>query len=79
MLDLALRPPGWPLGQCLRDRLAYRVHLGSFLTVGAAWIAHSSLTDDLDQIDRIFLRLNLLFPLSVAVSRSPARNVGDAC
>jgi hypothetical protein len=59
------------VGRFLPDGLAYRVHLGSFLTVGAAWIAHSSLSDDLDHIDRIVLRLNLLFPLSVAVSRSP--------
>jgi uncharacterized membrane protein len=54
------------------------VYLVSFLTIGAAWIAHNSLTDDLDHVDRIFLRLNLLFLLSVAFLPFPTQLVGDA-
>ena len=78
VLDLALRPPGSPLEQFLRDWPAYFVYLVSFLTIGAAWIGHNSLTDDLDHVDRIFLRLNLLFLLSVAFLPFPTRLVGDA-
>ena len=78
VLDLALRPPGSPLEQFLRDWPAYFVYLVSFLTIGAAWIAHTSLTDDLDHVDRIFLRLNLLFLLSVSFLPFPTRLVGDA-
>jgi hypothetical protein len=50
------------VGRFLPDGLAYRVHLGSFLTVGAAWIAHWSLTDDLDQIDRMLPALESALP-----------------
>ena len=78
VLDLALRPPGSPLEQFLRDWPSYLVYLVSFLTIGAAWIAHNSLTDDLDHVDRIFLRLNLLFLLSVSFLPFPTRIVGDA-
>ena len=78
VLDLALRPPGSPLEQFLRDWPSYLVYLVSFLTIGAAWIAHNSLTGDLDHIDRIFLRLNLLFLLSVSFLPFPTRIVGDA-
>ena len=78
VLDLALRPPGSPLKQFLRDWPAYLVYLVSFLTIGAAWIAHNSLTDDLDHVDRIFLPLNLLFLLSVSFLPFPTRLVGDA-
>ncbi len=78
VLDLALRPPGSPLEQFLRDWPSYLAYLISFLTIGAAWISHNSLTDDLDHVDRIFLRLNLLFLLSVAFLPYPTRIVGDA-
>jgi len=78
VLDLALRPPGSPLEQFLRDWPAYLVYLVSFLTIGAAWVAHNSLTDDLDHVDRVFLRLNLLFLLTVSFLPFPTRIVGDA-
>lgn len=78
VLDLALRPPGSPLEQFLRDWPAYLVYLVSFLTIGAAWIAHNSLTDDLDHVDRIFLRLNLHFLLTVSFLPFPTRIVGEA-
>ena len=78
VLDLALRPPGSPLEQFLRGWPSYFVYLVSFLTIGAAWIAHTSLTDDLDHVDRIFLRLNLLFLLSIAFLPFPTRLLGEA-
>ena len=75
VLELAVRPPGSPLEQFLRGWPSYFVYLISFLTIGAAWLAHNSLTDDLDHVDRIFLRLNLLFLLSVAFLPFPTRLV----
>ncbi len=78
VLDLALRPPGSALEQFLRGWPSYFVYLVSFLTIGAAWIAHTSLTDDLDHVDRIFLRLNLLFLLSIAFLPFPTRLLGEA-
>ena len=78
VLDLAIRPPGSPIEQFLRDWPAYLVYLVSFLTIGAAWLAHNSLTDDLDHVDGIFLRLNLLFLLTVSFLPFPTRLVGEA-
>lgn len=70
VVDLALRPPGSPLHQFLAAWPAYLAYLVSFLTIGSAWVAHNALTDDLDRVDRIFLRLNLVF-LMVVVSPVP--------
>jgi uncharacterized membrane protein len=78
VVDLALRPPGSPLHQFLAAWPAYLAYLVSFLTIGSGWIAHNALTDGLEQVDRIFLRLNLLFLLFVAFLPFPTRLVGDA-
>ena len=76
--DLALRPPGSPLHQFLAAWPAYLAYLVSFLTIGSAWVAHNALTDDLDHVDRIFLRLNLLFLMFVVFLPFPTHLVGDA-
>jgi len=78
VVDLALRPPGSPLRQFLQAWPSYLAYLISFLTIGGAWIAHSGLTDSLERVDRIFLRLNLLFLMLIAVLPFPTRLVGDA-
>ena len=66
VLDIAVHPPGTPLEQVLHAWPAYVAYVVSFLTIGAAWLAHTALTDRLAQSDSIFLRLNLLFLLVVA-------------
>ena len=76
--DLALRPPGTPLHQFLAAWPAYLAYLVSFLTIGSGWIAHNALTDGLDHVDRIFLRLNLLFLLFVGFLPYPTHLVGEA-
>ena len=78
VLDVAIRPPGSPVHQFLRGWPSYLAYLVSFLTIGGAWIAHHSLTDSLDRVDRIFLRLNLLFLLAVSLLPFPTRLVADA-
>jgi uncharacterized membrane protein len=78
VLNLALRPPGSPWDQFLRAWPSYLVYVVSFLTIGGAWIAHNGLTEDLDHVDRIFLRLNILFLLTISFLPFPTRLVGDA-
>jgi uncharacterized membrane protein len=78
VVDLMVRPPGSPLHQFLAAWPAYLAYLVSFLTIGSGWIAHNALTDSLNQVDRIFLRLNLLFLMLVAFLPFPTRLVGDS-
>jgi uncharacterized membrane protein len=63
--DLALHPPGTPLQQVIHAWPAYLAYLTSFLTIGGAWLLHTALTEQLAQIDQLFLRLNLLVLLAV--------------
>ncbi len=78
VLDLAVRPPGTPLEQFWRAWPSYLAYVVSFLTIGAAWIAHNALTDRLDRADTILLRLNLLFLLCVSFLPFPTRLVADS-
>ncbi len=78
VLDLAVRPPGSPLEQFWRGWPSYLGYVVSFLTIGAAWIAHNALTDRLDRADTILLRLNLLFLLTVSFLPFPTRLVADS-
>jgi uncharacterized membrane protein len=78
VLDLALRPPGSPLKQFLEGWPTYLAYVVSFLTIGAAWIAHNALTDRLERVDTVLLRLNLLFLLLVAFLPYPTRLVATS-
>ena len=78
VLDIAVHPPGTPLQQVLRAWPAYLAYLVSFLTIGATWLAHTSLTDRLTRSDPIFLQINLLVLLVVAFLPFPTRLVADA-
>ena len=78
VLDIAVHPPGSPLEQVLHAWPAYVAYVVSFLTIGAAWLAHTALTDWLVRSDSIFLRLNLLGLLVVAFLPFPTRLVADA-
>jgi uncharacterized membrane protein len=66
VLDIAVRPPGTPTQEFLHGWPSYVAYLVSFFTIGAAWLAHHGLTDELDKVDPLFLRLNLLFLLAIA-------------
>lgn len=78
VLDIALRPPGTPLEEFLNAWPSYLAYVISFLTIGAAWIGHHALSDRLDRVDVILLRLNLLLLLVVAFLPFPTRLVADA-
>jgi uncharacterized membrane protein len=78
VLDLSLRPPGSPLKQFLEAWPSYLAYVVSFLTIGSAWIDHNALTDRLERVDTVLLRLNLLFLLLVAFLPFPTRLVAES-
>ena len=78
VLDIALHPPGTPLQQLLHAWPAYLAYVVSFLTIGAAWLAHTTLTDRLARTDPLFLRLNLLLLLVVVFLPFPTGLVAEA-
>ena len=78
VVDIALHPPGTPLQQTLNAWPAYLAYVTSFLTIGGAWLLHTALTDQLAQIDQLFLRLNLLLLLVVVLLPFPTRLIAEA-
>jgi TMEM175 potassium channel family protein len=78
VLDIALHPPGTAFEQLLHAWPAYLGYLISFLTIGAAWLAHSALTDRLTRADSLLLRINLLLLLVVAFLPFPTKLIADA-
>ena len=49
----------------------------SFASVGAVWIAHSTITDHLERVDSVLLRLNLLLLFFVSVLPFPTRMLAE--
>jgi uncharacterized membrane protein len=78
VLDIALHPPGTPLEQVLHAWPAYLGYVISFLTIGAAWIVHSAITDRLTRADSLLLRINLLLLLVVAFLPFPTKLIAEA-
>ena len=76
--DLALGHGSSALRQVLSAWPAFVAYIISFLTIGAAWLAHTGLTDRLAQVNPVFLRLNLLLLLPVAFLPFPTRLVAEA-
>jgi uncharacterized membrane protein len=77
VLDITVRPPGG-LAEVLREWPAYLAYVVSFLTIGAVWLAHSTLTEVLARTDSILSRLNLLLLLAVSFLPFPTRLVADS-
>jgi uncharacterized membrane protein len=78
VLDIALSPPGSPLEQLRREWPGYLGYVVSFLTIGAAWLGHSALTDRLDHSDSLLVRINLLLLLVVAFLPFPTKLVAES-
>jgi uncharacterized membrane protein len=53
VFDISVQPPGG-LADVLREWPAYLAYVVSFLTIGAVWLAHSTLTEVLARTDPIF-------------------------
>jgi len=77
VLDLSLPRHGPPLERVLHAWPSFLAYVVSFLTIGAAWLGHTALTDRLMRADHIFLRLNLLLLLAVAFLPFPTRLVAN--
>jgi uncharacterized membrane protein len=76
-VDLAIHPPGTALHEVLQGWPSYLGYVISFLTIGAGWLAHAGLTDRLDRVDPILMRLNLLVLMVVVVLPFATRLVAD--
>ena len=77
VLDLAIRESGPALDRVADAWPFYLAYVVSFLTIGAAWLAHTAITDRLTKADLGLLRLNLLLLLFVAVLPFPTRLVAE--
>ena len=77
VLEIAVHPPGTALEQLRHEWPAYLGYLISFLTIGAAWIAHNAITDRLTRADTLLLRINLLLLLVVAFIPFPTKLIAE--
>ena len=64
--------------QVLHAWPAYLGYLVSFLTIGAAWLLHSAMTDRLARADSLLMRINLLLLLVIAFLPFPTKLVAEA-
>jgi uncharacterized membrane protein len=78
VVDIAIHPPGTALEQVLHAWPEYLAYVVSFLTIGAAWLGHSAITDRLARTDPLLLRINLLLLLVVAFLPFPTKLVAEA-
>ncbi len=79
VLDIAL---GGTTAQPALDRVllgwpTYLAYLVSFLTIGATWLGHTAMTDQLNRVDSILLRLNLLLLMVVVFLPFPTHLVAE--
>jgi uncharacterized membrane protein len=77
VLDLAIGHSGSALDRVLDAWPFYLAYIVSFFTIGAAWLAHNAITDQLTRADSILLRLNLLVLLLVSFLPFPTRLVAE--
>jgi uncharacterized membrane protein len=78
ILNVVEATGGSPLDEFLSAWPSYVGYVVSFLTIGVAWIGHAALTDDLDHVDSLFLRLNLLLLMVVVFLPFPTSLVTAA-
>jgi uncharacterized membrane protein len=56
---------------------SYLAYVVSFSTIGAIWLGHNAITEYLDRVDSVFVRLNLLLLLLVSFVPLPTRLFAD--
>jgi uncharacterized membrane protein len=78
VLDLAIGTSGSPWERLVDGWPFYLAYAVSFLTIGAAWIVHTLITDRLARADLTLLRINLLLLLVVGVLPFPTRLVAES-
>jgi uncharacterized membrane protein len=77
VLDLTIGGSGPALERLLNSWPSCVGYVVSFLTIGAAWLAHTGITDRLERVDSLFLRINLLLLLVVVFLPFPTRLVAE--
>jgi TMEM175 potassium channel family protein len=78
VLDLVVPEIEGDVGHALVDQWpTYLAYFVSFASIGAAWILHSVVTDHLDRVDSIVLRLNLLPLFVVSILPFTTRMLGE--
>jgi uncharacterized membrane protein len=65
------------LGAVLDEWPSYLGYLVSFATIGGLWLAHTAVTDYLDRVDGILVRLNLLLLLVVSFIPFPTKLLAE--
>jgi uncharacterized membrane protein len=78
VIELSIGETGTALERVLAGWPFYLAYLVSFLTIGAAWLAHTTITHNLGEPDGIFLRLNLLLLLFVSLVPFPTRLAAES-
>jgi uncharacterized membrane protein len=78
VLEIAVHPPGTALELLRHEWPAYLGYAISFLTIGAAWLAHNAISDRLTRADSLLLRINLLLLLVIAFIPFPTKLVVEA-
>jgi uncharacterized membrane protein len=78
VLDLGIGHSGSALERVLNGWPFYLGYIVSFLTIGAAWLAHTGITDRLAKADSLLLRINLTLLLVVVFLPFPTRLVAEA-
>ncbi len=78
ILEVAVIPGGTPLDELVSAWPSYVGYVVSFLTIGVAWIGHSAMTEELDRVDPVYLRLNLLLLLVVVFLPFPTTLITEA-
>ena len=79
VLDLAvpLIQEGAVGHQLIEEWPMYVAYVVSFASIGAAWIAHATITDHVERVDSLMLRLNLLLLFFVSVLPFPTKMLGE--
>jgi uncharacterized membrane protein len=65
------------LGAFIDQWPSYLAYIVSFATIGAAWFAHTSITEYVDRSDSVFARVNLLLLLAVSLLGFPTSLVAE--
>jgi uncharacterized membrane protein len=79
VLEISVSPDaGQSLGAALADQWAsYLAYATSFFTIGALWLAHSTITEYLARADPILLRINLVLLFGVGFLPFPTTLVAE--
>jgi uncharacterized membrane protein len=77
VLDLAIGDSGTALHRVLDAWPFHLAYIVSFLTIGAAWLAHTTITNRLARVDSVLARLNLLLLFFISVLPFPTRLVAE--